>query len=113
MVAMPSHAGGATHPRRRATERTIAHGVILHEIVYAARRPGGHAVPEDDAPRIAVVIVDARLCGECISRKTGLPRIAVQSAISVLRERLRVSTTMDPCESCERMTLVYQLGGRR
>jgi hypothetical protein len=63
-----------------------------------------------DAPLLASLIRDAVLCGDCLARKTGVPRWRVDDAARRIAEKVEITTEFGRCEACLRDAVVHRLG---
>jgi hypothetical protein len=74
-----------------------------------ARRLHG-ASDLDDIPLAATLSRDASLCGDCLARKTGVPRWKMGDVVIHLRTTGKVSSNVARCASCLKQTVVHRLG---
>ena len=65
--------------------------------------------PPDDVTLIIAAITGAFLCVECIARKTGTPRPAVDAALARIGTTLLISTASAPCDGCLTVSRVFRL----
>jgi hypothetical protein len=53
----------------------------------------------------AALSSDASLCGDCLARKTGVPRWKMSDVVTHLQKTVKVSSKVARCDAC----LVYSL----
>ena len=96
------------------------HAVIQasREAVWRAREVTLSAYPrirsiagasDADAALLIAVLTDAPMCGECIARKSGVPKERVEPVLGTIGETIKVSYSMGPCAACLSITMVFSL----
>jgi hypothetical protein len=63
-----------------------------------------------DSPLVAIVIATAAVCADCISIKVGLAVTRVDEVLVQMRSTLIVTSSVAPCDTCRRQTVVHHLG---
>ena len=63
----------------------------------------------DDIP-VAASLRDAVLCGDCLARKTGVPRWKMSDVVTHLQKTVKVNSVVARCDGCLKHHVVYSLG---
>ena len=65
--------------------------------------------PSDlDASAVAEVITATRVCSDCISRSTGIPRWRIADALQRLATKVKVTSSTAACVRCHKRVLVHK-----
>ena len=62
-----------------------------------------------NAGLIIAVITDAPMCGECIARKSGMPKERLERVLATIAETIKVTHSMGPCAACLSIDMVFSL----
>ena len=65
---------------------------------------------DSDAAEIFGLITEASLCGDCIAHKVGAPRWQVENTLRRLGSIMKITTRVDRCDECLKMSVVHRLG---
>lgn len=84
----------------RAVERSRDLVWLGHRRRTAAVEPPGIAGGSDDAGLVALLIVGAWICADCIAAKTGIPRPDVESLVDEVGRTLTIRTQTAHCNAC-------------
>jgi hypothetical protein len=63
----------------------------------------------DDIPVAASLSRNATLCGDCLARRTGVPRWKMSDVVTHLQKTVKVSSTVARCDACLKHHVVYSL----
>lgn len=63
-----------------------------------------------DASLIIGLIIEVSVCGDCIARKAGVPRVQVDDTLKRLTRTVNITTTVARCDACLNQTVVHRLG---
>ena len=98
----------------RATRADSLMLKVRAQEVRGARRLHGasdaDSPPNLDASLIGSAITEASLCGDCLARKTGIPRGQVRDSVTRTAGTGKVNSRIDRCDACLKTAVVYRLG---
>src|SRR5262249_24066846 len=76
--------------------------------VGAPHMSGGSDAP--DVSVIASALQGVALCGDCLARKTGIPRGNLEEGLSRIAMTIELSTDVVPCDVCRNQRVVHRRG---
>jgi hypothetical protein len=62
-----------------------------------------------DRPTIVSLITDAALCGDCISRKTRIPRGRLDDALRWIADTVAITSRAGRCDACRKDAVVHRI----
>jgi hypothetical protein len=65
---------------------------------------------DDDAGRIASLILGRTLCGPCLAEKAGVGSSRVDDVLVRIGHTVQSRLSFGTCEACEKVTVVHRIG---